>query len=61
MVWEVCAWDVSTGERRRELNGHTESVWSLCVVGSNLASGSDDGSIKVWAIGAGAERPCERT
>ena len=39
---------VSTGERRRELEGHTARVCSLGVVGSRLASGSYDGSIRVW-------------
>ena len=58
---KVRVWDVGTGERRRELGGHTGSVWSLCVVGSRLASGSVDRSIKVWAMGQGPEWPCERT
>ena len=40
--------DVGTGERRR-------GVLSLCVVGSRLACGSADGSIKVWAMGQGPE------
>ena len=56
----VRVWDVSTGELRREL-GRTGRVRSLCVVGSLLASGSDDNSIKVWAMGQGPEWPCERT
>ena len=57
----VRVWDVSTGQLRRELVGHLESVRSLCVVGSRLASGSTDRSIKVWAMGQGPEWPCERT
>ena len=57
----VRVWDVSTGVRRRELEGHTRCVYSLCVVGSRLASGSFDRSIKVWAMGPGPEWPCERT
>ena len=57
----VRVWDVSTGERRRELAGNTAEVGSLCVVGSRLASGSGDGSIKVWAMGQGPDWPCERT
>ena len=52
---------VSTGERRRELEGHTARVYSLGVAGSRLASGSYDGSIRVWPAGAGAEWPCART
>ena len=57
----VRVWDVSTGERRRELVGHTGRVCSLCVVGSRLASGSLDNSIKVWTLGQGPEWQCERT
>ena len=57
----VRVWDIRSGERRRELEGHTRSVRSLCVVGSRLASGSADGSIKVWAMGPDREWPCERT
>ena len=59
----VRVWDVSTGGRRRELEGNAGSVGSLCVVGSRLASGSADGSIKVWAMGPGLEWPSrgERT
>ena len=57
----VRVWDVSTGERRGELAGHIGSVCSLCAVGSHLASGSSDMSIKVWAMGQGPEWPCERT
>ena len=57
----VLVWDACTGERGRELVGHTGSVFSLCVVGSRLASGSADRTIKVWAMGQGPEWPCERT
>ena len=57
----VCVWDVSNGERWRELEGHTRSALSLCVVGWRLASGLADTSIKVWAMGQGPEWPCERT
>ena len=55
----VRVWNVATGEMRRELAGHAEGVYSLCVVGLRLASA--DKSIKVWAIGHGPEWPCERT
>ena len=54
----VRVWDVSTGERRQELIGHTTPVLSLCVVGSRLVSGSANNSIKVWAMGQVFECPC---
>ena len=57
----VRVWDVSTGELLRQLEGHTMGVLSLCVVGLHMASGSEDGSIKVWAMGQGPEWPCQRT
>ena len=33
----------------------------LAVSGTRLVSGSEDRSVKVWAMGAGASWPCERT
>ena len=54
-------WDVRSGERLRGLECHKDILYSLCVVGSRLASGSADGTIKVWAMGPGPEWPCERT
>ena len=57
----VRVWDVDSGELLRALAGHTGRVRSLCAVGSRLASGSNDRSIKVWAMGPGPEWRCERT
>ena len=56
----VRVWDVNTGERRRELVGHSGGVWSLCAVGSRLASGHN-GLIQVWAMRPDPEWSCERT
>ena len=58
---KVLVWNVGTGELLRELAGHSHGVRSLCAVGSRLASESNDGSIKVWAMGQGLEWRCERT
>ena len=57
----IRVWDVASGERRRELEGHARCVYALCVCGSRLASGSGDRTIKVWRMGAGLEWACERT
>ena len=54
-------WDVESGQRLRELEGHNDCVLALLVCGSRLASGSGDGSIKVWTMGPGPDWPCERT
>ena len=57
----IRVWDVESGQRRRELDGHDDSVVALHFCGSRLASGSADRSIKVWTMGPGPEWPCERT
>ncbi len=53
------AWRVATGACEQVLAGHTGAVRALAVCGPRLASGSDDGSLKVWAA-AGAGAACER-
>jgi WD40 repeat protein len=54
-------WNVATGVCDRLLEGHTRAVRCLAVSGTGLVSGSDDRSVKVWAMGAGASWACERT
>ena len=56
----VRVWDVASGERRQELDGRW-CISSLCVVGSRLACGSWDCSIRVWRMGPGPDWPCELT
>ncbi len=57
----LLVWDAETGRLDRVLEGHTAAVQVLAVCGSRLASGSDDGSIRVWAMAAGgAPWACER-
>ena len=57
----LCVWDAGTGQLRRELEGHSGSVGSLCVVGSRLACAFTSPLIRVWAMGPGPEWACERT
>jgi WD40 repeat protein len=57
----IRVWNVATGVRDRVLEGHTDAVNYLAVSGTRLVSGSDDRSVKVWAMRAGASWPCERT
>ena len=57
----IRVWNVATGARDRKLEGHTDAVRCLAVSGTRLVSGSWDRSVKVWAMGAGASWPCERT
>jgi WD40 repeat protein len=45
----------------QKLEGHTRDVPCLAVSGTRLGTGSWDRFVKVWAIGAGALRPYERT
>ena len=55
-------WDLATGACEQVLEGHTGSVVSgLAVIGSALASGSQDMSIKLWAMGQAGPWTCERT
>ena len=58
-VGAVVVWNVATGAQERVLEGHAEDVNALAVCGSRLLSGSDDGSVRVWGMGAGWG--CERT
>jgi WD40 repeat protein len=49
----VKQWQIETGECRRTLSGHQDSVTSLAVSGEWLFSGSDDGTVKQWQIETG--------
>ncbi len=42
------------------LKGHGAAVRALAVCGPRLASGSEDGPIRAWAMAAGAPWACER-
>ena len=57
----IRVWNVATGVCDRVLEAHAGEVNCLAVSGTRLVSGSDDMSVKVWAMGAGASWPCERT
>jgi WD40 repeat protein len=52
---EIRLWDVENAARPRyvgELAGHEQSVTSLAFTrdGETLASGSDDGTIRLWHV-----------
>jgi len=46
-------WDPRTGQKTMKLKGHTDNVKSLLVYrdGSQVLSGSSDGTIRLWSIG----------
>lgn len=46
----VCVWIPETGERVATLQGHSENVISLRFCYNKLASGSNDGSVKIWSL-----------
>lgn len=48
-------WDVSNGKRLKTLPGHTAWVWSVafCPDNQTLATGSEDGTIKLWNVKTG--------
>ncbi len=53
----ITLWDVASASEIRTLSGHTDRVQSVTfsVDGKTLASGSDDGTIKLWNIATGSE------
>lgn len=55
-------WDPDTGEERRALRGHTDTIYRLAFApdGRRLASASFDGSVRLWDPAAGKERHCLR-
>ncbi len=57
----IRVWNMTTGICHQGLGGHSDWVRSLAVSGTRLVSASDDHSVKVWAMEAGAAWPCERT
>jgi WD40 repeat protein len=53
----ILLWDVATGEKLRELEGHTAPIVSLAVAESThaLASASRDGTVKLWDAESGEQ------
>ncbi len=47
----IRVWDVETGVLDATLIGHEGAVFGLAVHGDRLFSASDDGTIRVWALG----------
>jgi WD40 repeat protein len=55
----VKLWDVETGREVQTLAGHTHRIYTVAVDGGGrwLASGSEDGTIKLWRL----RRPVDRS
>ena len=51
-------WDVSTGQQKALLEGHTENVKSVSFSpdGETLASGSSDETIRMWDVSTGQQK-----
>lgn len=50
---DIQLWDVSTGQEFARYRGHEQKAWSVDfsqVDPTKLASGSDDGTVKLWSI-----------
>jgi hypothetical protein len=49
-------WSLESGEQVRQLDGHTNRVFSVCVTadGKHVVSGSDDKTVRVWSLENGS-------
>jgi len=47
----VRIWDPKTGQLRNVLHGHPEGVWPVVISGELIATGGDDGVVRVWSAG----------
>jgi WD40 repeat protein len=57
-VWgEVKVWDVATGKERLGFRGHKDGIEAIAFSpdGRTLATGSSDGSVRLWEAGTGEE------
>jgi WD40 repeat protein len=54
--------EIATGQRRLELVGHTEMLFTYAFApdGRTLASGSMDGTVRLWDLASGQEIACLR-
>lgn len=53
MLMKLQVWDVTRGQVFAEMREHERRVWSVdfsLVEPTKLASGSDDGAVKLWNI-----------
>ena len=52
---ELFIWDANSGQRLKTLEGHSNSVWSVCWSpdGKYLASGSRDNTVIIWDANSG--------
>lgn len=44
----IYAWDLETGQLKATYSGHSDYVHCLCLHGSGLVSGAEDGSVRIW-------------
>lgn len=55
-------WDASTGQEFSQYNEHEKRAWSVDfspVCPTKFASGSDDGTVKLWSISEVNPLPCK--
>jgi len=53
--YDIIYWNIATGNEQRRLSGHTNIVWSIIYSpdGRQIATASDDKSIKIWDAASG--------
>lgn len=54
----IRVWDLETFSCKHIINGHTEAVLALCVMGGHLVSGSYDTTVRMWGVQSETEFEC---
>ena len=48
--YQICVWDIDTGEQKEALFLQEEIYWTFCLADKKLHAGNYDGFIKIWEL-----------